>query len=77
MKKIVCFVLFVFFCSLMPAAAADAAAYDQVLQRWTKNRKIIDEDGANLEIKATYYSAEYIEALMQKEAQANLWTDSE
>ena len=77
MKKIFCFVLFMFFCSLMPAAAADAAAYDQVLQRWTKNRKIVDEDGANLEIKATYYSAEYIEALMQKEAQANLWTDSE
>lgn len=77
MKKIFCFVLFTFLCSLISTLPADAAAYDQVLQRWTKSRKIVDEDGANLEIKATYYSAEYIEALMQKEAQANLWTENE
>lgn len=56
---------------------ANAAAYDQVLQRWTKSRRIEDKDGANLTVSAIYYSAEYIEALMQSEAQKNMWTDQE
>jgi hypothetical protein len=60
------------FCSV-----AAAAPYDQVLQRWTKSRKVEDRDGANLTVSATYYSAEFIEALMQSEAQKNLWTESE
>lgn len=58
-------------------AFASAASYDQVLQRWTKNRKFVDKDGANMEIKATYYAAEYLEATMQKEAQNNMWTAQE
>ena len=55
-------------------APSFADTFDQVLQRWTKSRKIVDEDGANLEVRATYYSAEFIEALVQKEAKDNLWT---
>ena len=39
------------------------------------------EDGATitnfLEIKATYYSAEFIEAYVQKEAKDNMWTQQE
>lgn len=62
------------FCAVTVAAAAP---YDQVLQRWTKSRKFQDEDGANLEVKATYYSAEYLEAMLQKEAEKNLWTEQE
>lgn len=63
--------------TLIAAAAALAAPYDQIIQRWTKSRKFIDRDGANLEVKATYYAAEYIEALLQKEAEKNMWTDQE
>ncbi|MEG1825545.1 MAG: hypothetical protein RR501_12315, partial [Cloacibacillus sp.] len=59
------------------AASACAAPYDQVLQRWTKSRKYIDPEGGNIEIKATYYSTEYVEALILKEAQKNLWTQHE
>jgi len=63
--------------TLIAAVVAAAAPYDQVLLRWTKNRKFQDSDGANLEVKATYYAAEYIEALLQKEAEDNLWTEQE
>lgn len=69
--------MFAFLLALVSVSVAEAAAFDQVLQRWTKSRKIVDPDGANLEIRATYYSAEFIEALIQKEAQANLWTQQE
>lgn len=58
-------------------APSFADTFDQVLQRWTKSRKIVDEDGANLEVRATYYSSEFIEALVQKEAKDNLWTQQE
>lgn len=58
-------------------AFASAAPYDQILQRWTKSRKFVDSDGANLEVKATYYAAEYLEAVMQNEAQKNMWTAQE
>ncbi|ANZ44721.1 hypothetical protein [Cloacibacillus porcorum] len=61
--------------SVVPASCA--ATFAQVLQRWTKSTKVIDEDGGNLEIRATYYSSEFIEALVQKEAKDNLWTQQE
>lgn len=63
--------------ALFAAAVLSAASYDQVIQRWTKSRKFVDRDGANLEVKATYYAAEYIEALLQKEAEKNMWTEQE
>ena len=55
-----------------------ADAFDQVLQRWTKSMRYEDvEFGGSLEVLATYYSAEYIEAMVQKEAKDNLWTEDE
>ncbi len=61
------------------AAYTVAAPFDQVLDRWTKTRTYIDkeDDISNLEIKATYYSAEFIEAYIQREAEKNLWTQQE
>ena len=55
---------------------ANAAATDQILSRWGKKIKLIDREDqvSNLEIRATYYSTEYVEALVQSEAQKNLWT---
>ena len=61
----------------LSALPSCADTFDQVLQRWTKSRKFVDEDGANLEVKVTYYSSEFIEALVQKEAKDNLWTQQE
>lgn len=56
-----------------------ADAFDNVLQRWTKSRKFIDSDSmvGNMEVKATYYSAEFIEAYVQSQAQKNMWTAQE
>lgn len=58
---------------------ASAAATEQTLARWTKKVKLIDREDlvSNLAISATYYSAEYIEALVQNEADKNLWTQQE
>ena len=60
--------------ALIASVTANAATFDQVLGRWTKSITYTDEDKiSNLEIKATYYSAEFIEAYIQKEAQSNMW----
>lgn len=56
---------------------AFAASYDQVISRWTKEQYFSNEFGNNLTITCTYYSAEFIEAYIQAEAQKNLWTQSE
>ncbi len=53
------------------------ADFDSVLQKWSRTYKTKGELGDELVITATYYSAEYIEALVQKEAELNLWTESE
>lgn len=80
MKKILVFVML---CSMLLApymlAEASADTLDNVLLRWTKSRKFIDKVDrvANMEVRATYYSAEYIEAMIQSEAQKNLWTEQE
>ncbi|OUO90390.1 hypothetical protein, partial [Cloacibacillus sp. An23] len=55
-----------------------AAQFDRVLDRWQKSRKYIgDDDISNLTMRATYYSAEFIEAYVQSEAGKNLWTEQE
>ena len=78
MKKIISALLFVIMLGLMAVSTANADAFDQILARWTKNKKYTDEDGiSTLEINATYYSAEFVEAYIQKEAQKNLWTQQE
>lgn len=76
-KKNITVIVLCLLVTFIAAALAAAAPYDQIIQRWTKSRKFVDRDGANLEIKATYYAAEYIEALMQKEAEKNMWTEQE
>ena len=64
---------------ILAMTCADAASFDRILERWSKTRTYVDreDDISNLEIRATYYSAEFIEAYIQKEAEANLWTQQE
>ncbi|TDY65114.1 hypothetical protein C8D99_101264 [Aminivibrio pyruvatiphilus] len=50
---------------------------EKVLNRWSQKQDFYDKFGSELEVRATYYSAEYIEALVQVEAQKNLWTSDE
>lgn len=79
MKKLFYAIAALFVMSLTFAPVPSYAdAFDQVLQRWTKSMRYEDvEFGGSLEVLATYYSAEYIEAMVQKEAKANLWTEDE
>ena len=58
------------------ASLAWAASYDAVLNRWSKTKDFADR-GDSLSITATYYSAEFIEATIQQEADRNLWTADE
>ncbi|MFP4482257.1 MAG: hypothetical protein ACLFN0_05605 [Thermovirgaceae bacterium] len=58
------------------ATSCYAASFDKTLQRWQKTQNFGDS-GEQIEITATYYAAEYIEALAQKEAETNLWTADE
>nr|WP_321499866.1 hypothetical protein [uncultured Dethiosulfovibrio sp.] len=67
-------------CSVMVLICAFEAfaSPDSVLSRWRKTEKIMDEDNMGyVEFTLTYYAAEYIEALVQKEAKSNLWTKDE
>ena len=54
-----------------------AASYDEVIKKWTREKTYKDKFQAELTIKATYYASEYIDALIQKEAERNLWTKDE
>ena len=74
------FLLFTMAALLIVAPAiVSADSFENVLQRWTKSVKYVDKENMvdNLEIRATYYSAEFIEALTQDEAKKNLWTQQE
>ncbi len=78
MKKNICvFMLSLFLFAFCAVNAAYAAGYDQVISRWTKEQYFTSEFGNNLTITCTYYSAEFIEAYIQSEAQKNLWTQNE
>lgn len=65
--------LFLFVPSCM---AADNV--DQVLSQWSHESNVSDKDGdQSVRVKATYYSNEYVEALILAEAEKNLWTADE
>jgi len=70
----ICVILAGLFVCGAPSFGAD---FDSILQKWSRNYTTKGELGDELTIVATYYSAEYIEALVQREAEKNLWTESE
>ncbi|MDR0654063.1 MAG: hypothetical protein LBG12_12270 [Synergistaceae bacterium] len=72
-KALICLVIMVWSCG----AAGAASKYDAALARWTKTESVKDDMGGTFTLKATLYTAEYIEALMQSEAEKNMWTASE
>ena len=78
-KKLSFFVIVIAMFFFYAQAVAYADSFDNVLLCWTKSTKYIDKEDmvSNLEIKATYYSSEFIEAMMQNEAKNNLWTQQE
>ena len=60
----------------VPCYSADNM--EAVLNQWSHESKAADRDGdQEISVKATYYSNDYIEALITAEAERNLWTADE
>lgn len=57
--------------------AEAASKYDAAVAKWTRFEEYKNDLGGRFRVRATLYTAEYIEALMQSEAEKNLWTASE
>ena len=55
--------------SIFAASCASADAFDKVLDRWRKSQYFQSDMDGNLTITCTYYSAEYVEAYVQSEAE--------
>lgn len=63
---------------LCPLRVQAADAEPPEMRRWSHESTASSRDsGQNLKIRATYYSNEYIEALVNQEAEKNLWTRDE
>ena len=51
---------------------------EEILKRWTHETTATTKEGdQEIRIRATYYSNEYVEALVASEAEKNLWTADE
>ena len=72
--KIVVFMLAVIIISCAAEPGDAASKYDAAMARWSKTENRRDDIGGSFTVKATLYTSEYLEALMQSEAEKNLWT---
>lgn len=79
MRRFLILLTLLIIATLTLTSVTNADSFDTVLQRWSLYKRYIDKEDkvSNLTITATYYSAEFIEAYIQKEAKANMWTQSE
>lgn len=68
--------LILFSFTASPISAATKEKENPVLRAWSHENTYKDGD-QSLYLKATYYSNEYVEALVQSEAEKNLWTNDE
>jgi len=60
------------------AVASEARIEERIMNAWIRSGEFSDGEGAQfIRIRATYYSAEYVEALIRSEAERNLWTRDE
>ena len=70
--------LILLFLLSVPAMSFSAEKVDAVLAQWSHETSVTDRDGdQEVRLKATYYSNEYVEALVASEAEKNLWTADE
>jgi len=58
-------------------SAFPGLADEKILSRWSKTNHYENDIGSELWVTASYYASEYVEALVQSEAQKNLWTADE
>jgi hypothetical protein len=70
------FVLALCLVCLSASSAFAAGIEDRIMKQWTRSENYANVD-QRIEIRITYYSAEYIEALIKSEAEKNMWTQDE
>lgn len=71
-------VMLALFSVLLVVRGAEAASkYEAAVSKWTRTENYGNDLGGRFRVRATLYTAEYIDALMQYEAEKNLWTASE
>jgi len=70
---VICIVIVLIFLLCTSALAGSG----EILKRWVKDRDFENKNGSELTVSVTYYSSEYIEALVASEAEKNLWTADE
>ena len=62
----------------VPVICPAAEKVDPILSQWSHETEVTDKEGdQSVKVKATYYSNEYVEALVIAEAEKNLWTADE
>jgi hypothetical protein len=54
-----------------------ANKYEAAMGRWTRNEEYKDDMGGRFIVKATLYTTDYLNNLLENEAEKNLWTASE
>lgn len=70
--------LFILFSLTMFTASFAADNGEEILKRWTHETTAVTKEGdQEIRLSATYYSNEYVEALVASEAEKNLWTADE
>lgn len=76
--KLIIFLAVLFLVGLSMVSVAQAADPASVMNKWKRTLSVTgDLGGDSLSIEVVLYSAEYIEALVQMEADKNLWTQDE
>ena len=65
--------------ALLATGVADAASpYQDIMSKWERKGSYTDRgELGRLDVKVVYYSGEYVEALLNEEAQKNMWTADE
>ena len=78
-KILVYCVISALFAILLSAGFADAASsFQETMSKWERKGAYTEPGNlGRLEVKVVYYSGEYIEALLNSEAQKNMWTADE
>ena len=62
---------------LLAAGVAAALDVSPILARWSRTQAFKNDLDGKLDVTATYFAGEYVEAQVQAEAEKNLWTGSE
>lgn len=79
-KRVISVALLILSClsaTIISTKTASAADQDALLKKWERSANAKDDIGGDFTLKAIPYTAEYVNAYIESEAEKNLWTASE